>query len=59
MKNAEISKIEDFTRNNTFHRVLEDHAYLKDSRLLKLKKDTNIKKVIICSGKIYFDLLEG
>ena len=54
-----ISKIEDFTRNNTFHRVLEDHAYLKDSGLLKLKKDANIKKVIICSGKIYFDLLEA
>ena len=54
-----VSKVEDFTRNNTFHRVLEDHAYLKDSGLLKLKKDTNINKVVICSGKIYFDLLEA
>ena len=54
-----VSKVEDFTRNNTFHRVLEDHAYLKDSGLLNLKKDTNINKVVICSGKIYFDLLEA
>ena len=26
---------------------------------IKLKKDKEIKKVVICSGKIYFDLLEG
>ena len=26
---------------------------------MKLKKPSNIKKVILCSGKIYFDLLEA
>ena len=54
-----VSKIEDFTKKNTFHRVLEDHAYLDKSELIKLKKDKSIEKVIICSGKIYFDLLEA
>ena len=28
-------------------------------KLTKLKNDKKIKKVIICSGKIYFDLLEA
>ena len=54
-----VSNITDFTKVNSFHRVLEDHAYLKNSNLIKLKKDSQIKKVIICSGKIYFDMLEA
>ncbi len=53
------SNIEDFTKKNTFHRVLEDHAYIKKTDLIKLKPDKKIKKVIMCSGKIYFDLLES
>ena len=53
-----ISNIEDFTKNNTFHRVLLDHADIGGYGLIKLKKDAKIKKVIICSGKIYFDLLK-
>ena len=54
-----VSNIEDFTKKNTFHRVLEDHAELKGYGLIKLKKDKDIKKVVLCSGKVYFDLLEG
>ena len=53
------SSIDDFTKQNSFHRILEDHAYLKDSKLVELKKDKKIKKVVICSGKIYFDLVEA
>ena len=54
-----VSNIEDFTKKNSFHRVLEDNAYLDNSGLIKLKKNKNIKKVVMCSGKIYFDLLEA
>jgi len=54
-----VSNIEDFTKKNTFHRVLQDHAELKEYGLIKLKKDAKIKKVVLCSGKIYFDLLEA
>tara|TARA_Y100000590_G_scaffold174126_1_gene199066 strand:- start:4705 stop:7602 length:2898 start_codon:yes stop_codon:yes gene_type:complete len=53
-----VSNLEDFTKKNSFHRILEDHAYLKGSKLIKLQKDNKIKKVVICSGKIYFDLIE-
>ena len=54
-----VSNIEDFTKKNTFHRVLQDHAGLKEYDLIKLKKDKEIKKVVLCSGKVYFDLLEA
>ena len=47
-------------KKNTFHRVLEDDAYSKINNLLELKKrDDQIKKVVICSGKIYYDLIEA
>ena len=54
-----VSSIDDFTKANSFHRILEDHAYDKGSKLLSLVKDKQIEKVIVCSGKIYFDLLEA
>ena len=54
-----VSNIEDFTKKNTFHRVLNDHADFKKYGLIQLERDKKIKKVVMCSGKIYFDLLEA
>ncbi len=54
-----VSNLEDFTKKNSFHRILEDHAYLSGNKLIKLGKDKEIKKIVMCSGKIYFDLLEA
>ena len=39
--------------------VLKDHAELKEHDLVELKEDKKIKKVVLCSGKVYFDLLEA
>ena len=53
-----VSNIDDFAKTNSFHRVLWDHAMDPKSKgFIKLKKNDKIKKVILCSGKIYFDLL--
>jgi 2-oxoglutarate dehydrogenase E1 component len=54
-----ISQLDDFTKKNTFHRLLEDHAYIKDSNLINLKSDKKIEKVVMCSGKVYFDLIDA
>ena len=55
-----VSNILEFSKKSTFHRVLEDDAYSKVNNLLELKKkDDKIKKVVMCSGKIYFDLIEA
>ena len=55
-----ISNLEDFSKKNSFHRVLWDHAIdPKENKFIKLKKSEKIRKVILCSGKVYFDLLEA
>ena len=55
-----ISNLDDFNKNNSFHRIMWDHAIdPKSSGFIKLKKSSEIKKVIMCSGKIYFDLLDA
>ncbi len=54
-----VSNLDDFNKLNSFHRVLEDHALIKNSKFIKIKKAKKVRNVIICSGKIYFDLLEA
>ena len=55
-----VSNITEFSKKNFFHRVLEDDAYSKVKNLLELKsKDEKITKVVMCSGKIYYDLIEA
>ena len=51
------SKLDDFGKKNSFHRVLWDHAIdPNETDFIKLKKSEKIKKVILCSGKVYVDL---
>ena len=54
-----VSNLDDFSKKNSFHRILEDHALNNKNGFISLKKSGSIEKVIICSGKIYFDLLEA
>jgi len=54
------SNLRDFSKENSFHRVMWDHSIdPKNEGFIKLKKNSEIKKVILCSGKVYFDLLEA
>ena len=60
MRHKYCIKLRRFSKKNSFHRVLWDHAIdPKTKGFIKLKKSKKIKKVILCSGKIYFDLLEA
>ena len=51
-----VSRLEDFGPGSQFHRVLWDDAEQGNSDL-KLKADKDIKRIVLCSGKVYFDLL--
>jgi 2-oxoglutarate dehydrogenase E1 component len=52
-----VSKPEEFLDGSSFHRVLWDDAEGGNSDT-KLAKDDKIKRVVMCSGKVYYDLLE-
>ena len=52
-----VSKAHEFTTGSSFHRVLWDDAETGASET-KLVEDKKIKRVVLCSGKVYFDLLE-
>ena len=47
-----VSKLHEFTGDSTFHRVLWDDD------MDDLVKPEKIKRIILCSGKVYFDLLQ-
>ncbi len=52
-----VSRADEFITGSSFHRVLWDDAQLGNSDT-KLVADSKIKRVVLCSGKVYFDLLE-
>ena len=52
-----ISTKEDFVSGSSFHRILWDDAEQGNSDT-NLVADDKIKRVVLCSGKVYYDLLE-
>ncbi|MGB5948044.1 MAG: 2-oxoglutarate dehydrogenase E1 component [Parvibaculum sp.] len=53
-----VSKIEEFGPGSSFHRVLWDDAETPSGERVKLVPDDKIKRVVVCSGKVYYDLYE-
>jgi 2-oxoglutarate dehydrogenase E1 component len=53
-----VSTLADFGPDTTFHRVLWDHAQNGLSEKVKLVPDEHIRRVVLCSGKVYYDLFE-
>ncbi|QYX56679.1 2-oxoglutarate dehydrogenase E1 component [Roseovarius sp. SCSIO 43702] len=52
-----VSKKDEFTTGSSFHRVLWDDAQYGNSDT-RLVADDKIRRVVLCSGKVYYDLLE-
>ncbi len=50
------SDIEDFGPDSSFHRLLWDDAQRLEDSPVKLVPDEKIQRVVICSGKVYYDL---
>ena len=51
-----VSPLEMFGPDSTFHRVLWDDAQILPDEKIKLVEDKKIKRVVMCSGKVYYDL---
>jgi 2-oxoglutarate dehydrogenase E1 component len=52
------SRLEELGPNTSFHRVLWDDAQLLPDEKIKLVADNKIRRVVLCSGKVYYDLYE-
>ena len=53
-----VSRLEEMGPDTSFHRLLWDDAQLLPDEKIKLVPDKKIRRVVLCSGKVYFDLYE-
>ena len=53
-----VSNLNEFGPGSSFHRVLWDDAESNPGSTVKLVANEEIKRVVLCSGKVYYDLLE-
>jgi 2-oxoglutarate dehydrogenase E1 component len=54
-----ISPLTAMGPGTTFHRVLWDDAQSHPAAAIRLKADDNIRRLVLCSGKVYYDLYEA
>jgi 2-oxoglutarate dehydrogenase E1 component len=52
------SRLEEFAEGTSFHRILWDDAQILKDQPTRLAVDDSIRRVVMCSGKVYFDLYE-
>src|SRR5699024_8360356 len=50
-----VSDADSFTTGSSFHRVLWDDAE-REGAAVQLMPDDRIRRVVMCSGKVYYDL---
>jgi 2-oxoglutarate dehydrogenase E1 component len=53
------SRLEEMGPETTFHRVLWDDAEHRPGSTIELLPDAEIRRVVLCSGKVYYDLFEA
>ncbi len=53
-----ISTLADLGPGSSFHRLLWDDAERLKGEKIKLVRDEKIRRVVLCSGKVYYDLYE-
>src|ERR687889_306410 len=54
-----VSSVAHMAEGSAFHRVLWDDAQEQnDKTTIRLKPDEEIRRVVMCSGKVYYDLLD-
>ncbi|HLN08811.1 MAG TPA: 2-oxoglutarate dehydrogenase E1 component, partial [Xanthobacteraceae bacterium] len=53
-----VSRLDEMVTGTSFHRLLWDDAQLHPSDETRLVADDKIRRVVLCSGKVYYDLFE-
>ncbi|MES2722061.1 MAG: 2-oxoglutarate dehydrogenase E1 component, partial [Pseudomonadota bacterium] len=53
------SRLVDLAEGSSFHRVLHDDAERGVNTATKLVEPDKIRRVVLCSGKVYYDLLDA
>ncbi|MEA3536542.1 2-oxoglutarate dehydrogenase E1 component [Rhizobium sp. CC-YZS058] len=53
-----VSSLSEMAGETSFHRLLWDDAEVIKDGPIKLQKDAKIRRVVLCTGKVYYDLLE-
>jgi len=53
-----VSTLSDLSGDSSFHRLLWDDAQYLGNEPIKLVKDSKIRRVVLCTGKVYYDLYE-
>ncbi|WP_421730324.1 2-oxoglutarate dehydrogenase E1 component [Brevundimonas sp.] len=55
-----VSTLAEMAEGSSFHRVLHDDAQTRpEVSGIKIKADKDIRRVVLCSGKVYYDLLDA
>ena len=54
-----VSRLDAMATGTSFHRLLWDDAQSQPNEKIKLKPDDQIRRVVLCSGKVYYDLYEA
>ena len=53
-----VSRLDEMVTGTSFHRLLWDDAEALKNEKIKLVKDDKIRRVVLCTGKVYYDLYE-
>jgi 2-oxoglutarate dehydrogenase E1 component len=53
-----VSRLDELGADTTFHRLLYDDAAMLPDEKIKLVPDDKIRRVVLCSGKVYYDLYD-
>src|ERR1044071_8512991 len=53
-----VSRLDELGKDTTFHRILWDDAQMLPNEPIRLQADGKIRRVVLCAGKVYYDLYE-
>ena len=54
-----VSTLDEMGEQSSFHRILWDDAEFLKSEKIRLVKDDKIRRVVLCTGKVYYDLYDA